>query len=104
MQAQGQQTATSDQGQAELEEMVVTGTAVARTATDVPLAVTSFAEDDLRKFAGIGQADILRTVPGINVEGGGGEAAFLFVVCPRLVSNSSHQFNMTVFQFLIRQA
>jgi len=75
MQAQGQQTATSDQGQAELEEMVVTGTAVARTATDVPLAVTSFAEDDLRKFAGIGQADILRTVPGINVEGGGGEAA-----------------------------
>ena len=62
-------------GEFELEEIIVTGTAVARSANDVPIAVTSFPEGELRKLAGIGQADILRGVPGINVEGGGGEAA-----------------------------
>lgn len=69
------QEASTEADALSLEEVIVTGTSVARSANDVPLAVTSFREDDLRKFAGIGQADILRTVPGINVEGGGGEAA-----------------------------
>jgi len=58
-----------------LEEVIVTGTAVERAAVDAPLAVTSFDDKELRRYAASNQADILRNVPGIKAEGGGGEVA-----------------------------
>ncbi|MEM8490877.1 MAG: TonB-dependent receptor [Pseudomonadota bacterium] len=58
-----------------LEEVVVTGTARARAEFDTPLTVTALDESDLNKYTSNSQADILRQVPGIKAEGGGGEVA-----------------------------
>jgi len=59
----------------EEEELIITGTSVARAAFSTPLSVTTFNEDQLRRLTSSSQADILRTVPGIRPEGSGGEAA-----------------------------
>lgn len=59
----------------ELEEVVVTGTSRGRSEFNTPLAVTQFDESELRKYSSNSQADILRAVPGIKAEGGGGEVA-----------------------------
>lgn len=61
--------------QLELEEIVVTGTARGRSEFDTPLAVSQFDEADIRKYSSNSQADILRVIPGIKAEGGGGEVA-----------------------------
>ena len=58
-----------------VEEVIVTGTARSRTSFDTPVQVTSFDEDLLRKVSSSSQADILRVVPGVKPEGGGGEVA-----------------------------
>ncbi len=59
----------------QLEEVVVTGTARGRSEFDTPLAVSQFNEADIRKYSSNSQADILRVVPGLKAEGGGGEVA-----------------------------
>lgn len=63
------------QGEPVLEEVVVTATMRARSEFDTPLAVSQLNEDDLRKLTASSQADILRVVPGVKAEGGGGEVA-----------------------------
>ncbi|MBC6428178.1 MAG: hypothetical protein GDA55_02965 [Cellvibrionales bacterium] len=56
-----------------LEELVVTGTSRARSAFDSPLTVTQFGEEELEALSSNSQADILRFVPGLKAEGGGGK-------------------------------
>ncbi len=81
---QGAQTpeqtrSTADQADTQdaelMQELVVTGTAIARTGFDTPLSVTRFDESELLKLRSSSQADILATVPGLKAEGGGGELA-----------------------------
>lgn len=58
-----------------LEEVVVTGTTLARTGFETPLSVSQLNEEDLMRLRANSQADILTTVPGLKAEGGGGELA-----------------------------
>ncbi len=76
---------------AELETVLVTGTSLARSALDTPLAATSIDEDRLAKLTANSQADILNSVPTIKAEGGGGEvAANVFI--KGLPSGGQYQF------------
>jgi outer membrane receptor protein involved in Fe transport len=76
---------------AELETVLVTGTSLARSALDTPLAATSIDEDRLSKLTANSQADILNSVPTIKAEGGGGEvAANVFI--KGLPSGGQYQF------------
>ncbi len=58
-----------------LDEIVVTGTFSERTQKDSPMSVTLINSKRLEQLASNSQADILRTIPGITAEGGGGEVA-----------------------------
>jgi outer membrane receptor protein involved in Fe transport len=58
-----------------LDEVVVTGTFSSRSQKDSPLSMTYLNGAKLQKLASNSQADILRTIPGITAEGGGGEVA-----------------------------
>ncbi|MEO1714355.1 MAG: TonB-dependent receptor plug domain-containing protein, partial [Bacteroidota bacterium] len=58
-----------------LGEVVVTGTFSGRTQKTAPMSLTVLNGDQLQRLASNSQADILRTVPGITAEGGGGEVA-----------------------------
>lgn len=58
-----------------LDEVVVTGTFASRTQKEAPMSLTVLNADQLQRLASSSQADILRTVPGITAEGGGGEVA-----------------------------
>jgi iron complex outermembrane receptor protein len=61
---------------AELEEtIVVTGTSLARSAFDTPLAVQTRDAYDLARLGTSSQADILASIPTIKAEAGGGEVA-----------------------------
>lgn len=59
----------------ETEVIIVTGSSVERTEADTPAKTTWFNNEDIAKRGFTSQADILMTVPGIKVEGGGGEVA-----------------------------
>ncbi len=58
-----------------LEEIVVTGTSRARRAFSAPNSVTLMDEEALSRYSFNSQADILRNIPGLRAEGGGGEVA-----------------------------
>lgn len=58
-----------------LEKVVVTATFAERTVFDSPLSLTNLTAKDLERLSSNSQADILRVVPGIHAEGGGGEVA-----------------------------
>lgn len=58
-----------------LSNIVVTATFSDRTVYDSPLSITDLNAKDLEKLSSNSQADILRVVPGIHAEGGGGEVA-----------------------------
>jgi len=58
-----------------LNDVVVTATFSKRTQFDSPLSMTEMDSKKLEKLTSNSQADILRTVPGITAEGGGGEVA-----------------------------
>ena len=80
----------------QLEEIVVTGTSLARSAVDTPLAVTTFDESRLAKLTASSQADILNSVPTIKAEGGGGEvAANVFI--KGLPSGGQYQFTPLMY-------
>lgn len=58
-----------------LTEMVVTGTFNGRSQKESPMSVTLLDSRKLDRLSANSQADILRTIPGITAEGGGGEVA-----------------------------
>jgi iron complex outermembrane recepter protein len=74
-----------------VEEVVITGTSLARAAHDTPLAATTFNEDKLAMLTANSQADILSSVPTIKAEGGGGEVA-VNVFIKGLPSGGQYQF------------
>ncbi len=55
--------------------VIVTGSSVERTVADTPAKTTWFDNEEIANTGFMSQADILLTVPGIKVEGGGGEVA-----------------------------
>jgi len=82
---------TSEEQSSTLQEVVVTGTSLARAAFDTPLAATSLDADRLAQLSSSSQADILNSVPTIKAEGGGGEvAANVFI--KGLPSGGQYQF------------
>ena len=90
------QDATPDTEGNQLEEIVVTGTSLARASVDTPLAVTSFDERRLSQLTANSQADILNSVPTIKAEGGGGEvAANVFI--KGLPSGGQYQFTPLMY-------
>jgi outer membrane receptor protein involved in Fe transport len=90
------QEATPETAGNQLEEIVVTGTSLARASVDTPLAVTSFDEQRLSQLTANSQADILNSVPTIKAEGGGGEvAANVFI--RGLPSGGQYQFTPLMY-------
>jgi outer membrane receptor protein involved in Fe transport len=90
------QDATPETEGNQLEEIVVTGTSLARASVDTPLAVTSFDERRLSQLTASSQADILNSVPTIKAEGGGGEvAANVFI--KGLPSGGQYQFTPLMY-------
>ncbi|MEM9259923.1 MAG: carboxypeptidase-like regulatory domain-containing protein, partial [Bacteroidota bacterium] len=59
----------------QLDEIVVTGSFTGRTQKTSPMSITLIGTEQLQRLSSNSQADILRTVPGITAEGGGGEVA-----------------------------
>ncbi len=58
-----------------LDEVVVTGTFTGRTQKEAPMSLTKLNPEQLGYLNNNSQADVLRVVPGITAEGGGGEVA-----------------------------
>lgn len=58
-----------------LSEMVVTGSFSSRSQKESPMSMTVLSSKKLDRLASNSQADVLRTIPGITAEGGGGEVA-----------------------------
>ncbi|TXF90301.1 TonB-dependent receptor [Neolewinella aurantiaca] len=58
-----------------LDEVVVTGSFTGRTQKASPMSITLINAEQLQRLSSNSQADILRGVPGITAEGGGGEVA-----------------------------
>lgn len=76
----------------QLNEVVLTATSTRRSQKETPLSITSFGQKELAEKNTGSQADILRSVPGITAEGGGGEVgANVFV--RGLPSGGQYQFN-----------
>ena len=90
------QDATPETEGNQLEEIVVTGTSLARASVDTPLAVTSFDEQRLAQLTANSQADILNSVPTIKAEGGGGEVA-TNVFIKGLPSGGQYQFTPLMY-------
>lgn len=59
----------------QLESAVITATFTDRTVFNSPLSITSLNTREIENLSANSQADILRVVPGIHAEGGGGEVA-----------------------------
>ncbi len=58
-----------------LDEVVMTATFTGRTQKESPMSLSVIDNRQLARLASSSQADVLRTVPGITAEGGGGEVA-----------------------------
>ncbi|KXI28798.1 TonB-dependent receptor plug domain-containing protein [Paraglaciecola hydrolytica] len=71
--AQEQKQATEKEQ--DVEQIIVTGSSVARTEAGTPAKTTLISQEEIAKSGFMSQADILMSVPGIKVEGGGGEVA-----------------------------
>lgn len=80
------------EGGTTLDEVVLTATSTIRSQKETPLSITSISTDQLAKVNTSSQADVLRIVPGITAEGGGGEVASNIFV-RGLPSGGQYQFN-----------
>lgn len=58
-----------------LDEVMVTASSTFRSQKEAPLSITAIKQSYITKLAANSQADILRNIPGITAEGGGGETA-----------------------------
>lgn len=58
-----------------LDEVVVTGSFSARSQKETPMSMTTLNQKQLATASFNSQADVLRNIPGIAAEGGGGEVA-----------------------------
>lgn len=76
----------------QLDEVLLTATSTRRSQKETPLSVTSLGAKQLAKVNTSSQADVLRSVPGITAEGGGGEVASNIFV-RGLPSGGQYQFN-----------
>ena len=75
-----------------LDEVLVTASATFRSKKEAPLSISALRQDQITKLTPNSQADILRSIPGITAEGGGGETATnLFV--RGLPSGGQYTFN-----------
>ena len=72
-------TATADftmqEGNNTLGEIILTATSSRRTQQVTPMSVSRISEEKIAQVKFNSQADILRSIPGITAEGGGGEVA-----------------------------
>lgn len=59
----------------QLDEVVITASSTFRSQKQAPLSISSKKMAEITKLSANSQADILRDVPGITAEGGGGETA-----------------------------
>lgn len=73
--ASNQDEASSASADITIEEVVITGTSKARRGFSSPLSVSRLDEQQLQYRSSSSQADILRSIPSIKAEGGGGEVA-----------------------------
>lgn len=75
-----------------LDEVLVTASATFRSQKQAPLSIATLRQGEITKLSANSQADILRSIPGITAEGGGGETATnLFV--RGLPSGGQYTFN-----------
>ncbi len=58
-----------------LDEIVLTASATFRSQKETPMSISSLKQKEITKLSANSQADILRSIPGITAEGGGGETA-----------------------------
>tara|TARA_R110002051_G_scaffold280349_1_gene341964 strand:+ start:23268 stop:25943 length:2676 start_codon:yes stop_codon:yes gene_type:complete len=63
------------EGGQQLDEVVLTASSTFRSQKQAPLSISSVKMAEITKLSANSQADILRSVPGITAEGGGGETA-----------------------------
>ncbi|SDW13951.1 TonB-dependent receptor [Flavobacterium degerlachei] len=75
-----------------LDEVVLTVSSSKRSQKETPLSITSLSAKDLTKLNTSSQANILRSIPGITTENGGGEVASNVFV-RGLPSGGQFQFN-----------
>lgn len=75
-----------------LDEVLLTATSSTRSQKETPLSITSFGSKQLSTMNTSSQADILKSVPGITTENGGGEVASNVFV-RGLPSGGQFQFN-----------
>ena len=75
-----------------LDDVVLTATSAKRSQKETPLSITSFGAKQLSQKNTSSQADILKSVPGITTENGGGEVASNVFV-RGLPSGGQFQFN-----------
>jgi len=75
-----------------LDEVMVTASSTFRSKKQAPLSISAINQKQITKLSANSQADILRSIPGITAEGGGGETATnLFV--RGLPSGGQYTFN-----------
>ena len=58
-----------------LDAVVLTASSTFRSQKDTPMSISSLKQTEITKLSANSQADILRSIPGITAEGGGGETA-----------------------------
>ena len=58
-----------------LDEVVLTASATFRSQKETPMSISSVKQKEITKLSANSQADIIRSIPGITAEGGGGETA-----------------------------
>jgi iron complex outermembrane receptor protein len=63
------------EGGAQLDEIVLTASATFRSQKETPMSISSIKQKEITKLSANSQADIIRSIPGITAEGGGGETA-----------------------------
>ena len=63
------------EGGSALDEVVLTASSTFRSQKDTPMSISSLKQEEITKLSANSQADILRSIPGITAEGGGGETA-----------------------------